>query len=95
MTRLERRERAMLALARKNGKSAGGVSNTGGSAHKKGLKPNTNPRLDFAESEALPYTAPEQHHHISPSRNFPVNVTAFLAENRGDPAVTVSNKYRS
>ncbi|RDB18275.1 hypothetical protein Hypma_000641 [Hypsizygus marmoreus] len=38
------------------------------------------------KSEALPYTPPEVHHHISPSRNFPVNVTRFLAETQGDRA---------
>ncbi|KAJ7218251.1 hypothetical protein B0H12DRAFT_1001581, partial [Mycena haematopus] len=39
-------------------------------------------------SESLPYTAPEQHYHISPSRNFSFHLTAWLRSNQGDPAVT-------
>ncbi|KAK7020396.1 hypothetical protein R3P38DRAFT_3549619 [Favolaschia claudopus] len=42
--------------------------------------------LDFADSESLPYTSPEQHHHISHSRNFYLNIPHFLSENRRDPA---------
>ncbi|KAJ7724503.1 hypothetical protein B0H16DRAFT_1333481, partial [Mycena metata] len=30
---------------------------------------------------------PEDHHHISHSRNFPSNIPYFLHENEGDPAV--------
>ncbi|KAF8955631.1 hypothetical protein BDZ97DRAFT_1673366, partial [Flammula alnicola] len=54
---------------------------------KPAAKKKVSPRLDFAESEALPFTAPEYHHHISHSRNFPMNITSFLASNQGDPAV--------
>ncbi|KAJ7018882.1 hypothetical protein C8F04DRAFT_1404643, partial [Mycena alexandri] len=49
------------------------------------------PALDFTESESLPYTSPELHHHISPSRNFHFHIPSWLAENDGDLAVKVSN----
>ncbi|KAJ7443801.1 hypothetical protein FB451DRAFT_1568533 [Mycena latifolia] len=47
----------------------------------------TLPTLDFAESESLPYTPPEFHYHISQSRNHHFNLTFWLSENRGDPAI--------
>ena len=47
------------------------------------------PCLTFAESEALPYTPPALHHHISDSQSFPVNITSFLASFQGDPAISV------
>ncbi|KAF7291080.1 hypothetical protein MKEN_01491700 [Mycena kentingensis (nom. inval.)] len=43
--------------------------------------------LDFAESEALPYKPPEFHSHVSSSRNHPLNISAWLSENEGDPAL--------
>ncbi|KAJ7244602.1 hypothetical protein B0H12DRAFT_1236060 [Mycena haematopus] len=45
-------------------------------------------QIPFDQSESLPYTSPEQHHHISPSRNFSLHLTAWLQSNYGDPAVT-------
>ncbi|KAJ7697053.1 hypothetical protein B0H17DRAFT_1197774 [Mycena rosella] len=45
------------------------------------------PTLDFAESESLPYTAPDAHFHISQSRNFHCNIPTWLSQNEGDPAV--------
>jgi hypothetical protein len=45
--------------------------------------------VPFAESEALPYTTPEQHHHISESRNFSLHLTSWLGEHNGDPATDV------
>jgi hypothetical protein len=50
---------------------------------------NLKPYLTFTESEALPYTPPLLHHHISDSRNFPANITSFLASFQGDPAISV------
>lgn len=44
----------------------------------------------FAESESLPYTPPESHHHISASRNFPIHIETFLAAtNKTDPSIKV------
>ncbi|KAF7377741.1 hypothetical protein MSAN_00197100 [Mycena sanguinolenta] len=43
--------------------------------------------VPFAESEALPYTSPEQHHHISGSHNFSLHLPSWLAEHHDDPAV--------
>jgi hypothetical protein len=47
------------------------------------------PTVDFAESEALPYTPPETHYHISQSRNYHFNIQQFLTANYGDPAIKV------
>ncbi|KJA20593.1 hypothetical protein HYPSUDRAFT_101131, partial [Hypholoma sublateritium FD-334 SS-4] len=43
--------------------------------------------VSFEDSEALPYTPAEEHHHISKSRNFHMNIIAFLSSNQGDPAI--------
>ncbi|KJA12800.1 hypothetical protein HYPSUDRAFT_210109 [Hypholoma sublateritium FD-334 SS-4] len=44
--------------------------------------------MDFAESESLPYTPPEYHHHISTSRNFPIHVQSFIGTaTDDDPAI--------
>ncbi|KAJ7117673.1 hypothetical protein C8R44DRAFT_578842, partial [Mycena epipterygia] len=42
--------------------------------------------VPFAEAEALPYTAPEEHHHMSSSRNLSYHIPSWLNEHRGDPA---------
>ncbi|KAJ7448896.1 hypothetical protein B0H11DRAFT_2161975 [Mycena galericulata] len=75
MTVLERREQALLRISRKPKK-----------AQKKRQLKKMRPYVDLAESESLPYTAPEEHHHISHSRNFPSNILQFLNKNDGDPA---------
>jgi len=96
MTRLERREQALLRLFRKNAREEAKrnpgkfTSQHGG---KSTMKKTITPRLDFMESEALPFTAPEQHHHISHSRNFPINITSFLASNQDDPATEVRSSW--
>ncbi|KJA25615.1 hypothetical protein HYPSUDRAFT_134692, partial [Hypholoma sublateritium FD-334 SS-4] len=78
MTRLERRENALRKLAKSNGKMTP-LARTKSSAK---LRAN----VPFEESEALPYTPPEEHHHISKSRNHHMNIMAFLSSNQGDPA---------
>ncbi|KAK7021684.1 hypothetical protein R3P38DRAFT_3541427 [Favolaschia claudopus] len=88
MTVLERREQALARIARTLGKilpppSPPPVTSTK-LRKKKARKALLS--LDFADSESLPYTSPEQHHHISHSRNFYLNIPHFLSENRGDPA---------
>ena len=95
MTRLERREQALLRLVRKNAREQA-KQHPGKFTTQHGGKSTTKkktivPQLDFMESEALPFTAPEQHHHISHSRNFPMNITSFLASNQGDAAIEVCN----
>jgi len=91
MTRLERREHALRRLIRKRG------TEEAKNQHKKGTptvtKKTVTPRLDFMESEALPFTAPELHHHISHSRNFPFNITSFLSSNQADPATDVRLEF--
>ncbi|KAJ7611459.1 hypothetical protein B0H17DRAFT_844044, partial [Mycena rosella] len=105
MTVLERREQALFRIARKVGKmdaKAAAATPTATESgivppkkSKKGIKhPDTLKKkkrlyVDFAEAESLPYTAPEQHHHISHSRNFPCSIPQFLSKNQGDPAVKV------
>lgn len=82
MTRLERREHALRKLAKSKGK-------TSPLARKKSAA-KLRPNVPFEDSEALPYTPAEKHHHISMSRNYHMNIMAFLSSNRDDPAITVS-----
>ena len=75
MTRLERREYALQKLIKMKGKTTPSKLRT---------------NLSFEDSEALPYTPPDEHHHISKSRNYHMNIMAYLASNHGDPALAVS-----
>ena len=65
--------------------------------HKQGFQviseTKTSPCVDFLQSESLPYTAPDHHHHILDSRNFPLNIIEFLDSNQGDPAVVVCHLW--
>ena len=74
ITRLERREDALRRIQRRKARESATT---------------VKPYLTFTESEALPYTPPVLHHHISDLRNFPVNITSFLASFQGDPAISV------
>ncbi|KAF7289692.1 hypothetical protein HMN09_01332300 [Mycena chlorophos] len=42
--------------------------------------------LSFAQTEALPYTAPEEHVHVSFSRNVHVPLDVWIRQHMGDPA---------
>ncbi|KAF8074854.1 hypothetical protein FPV67DRAFT_601603 [Lyophyllum atratum] len=76
MTKLERRERALRKHCRAR------------EVPEKGKKGKTaNPRIAFTETEVLPLTPPEVHHHISSSRNFHLDIPTWLAANAGDPAI--------
>ncbi|KAF8146367.1 hypothetical protein K438DRAFT_1475340, partial [Mycena galopus ATCC 62051] len=92
MTVLERREQALTRIARTLGKILPRPPpTTPVDPHKKRQRQQKKLKLfvDFADSESLPYTAPEQHHHISHSRNFYLSIPHFLSENLGDPAIHV------
>ena len=82
MTRLERREYTLRKLSKMKGKAAP-INPT-----KRSTKLRTN--IPFEDSEPLPYTPPEEHHHISKSRSYHMNLMSFLTSNQGDPAITVS-----
>ncbi|KJA19627.1 hypothetical protein HYPSUDRAFT_143405, partial [Hypholoma sublateritium FD-334 SS-4] len=90
ITRLERREHVLLHRIRlKNSqeKQTNFSIEKAGSKRRK-VKVKTTPSMDFAESESLPYTPPEYHHHISTSRNFPIHVQSFInATTDDDPAI--------
>lgn len=45
--------------------------------------------LAFTDNEPLPFTAPKVHHHISESKRFYVDLTRWLGDNAGDPAIKV------
>lgn len=95
MTRLERREYVLRRMnARKQRRHASPTPRTHPTPmrNRNGNRINS-AHLDFAELEALPYTAPEQHHHISSSRNFPIDIPAFIEGNAEDGAVKVSPSY--
>ena len=93
---LEHREQALRRLIHKRGQEeARRNPSTFNPTHSKGLSARTKkmtPRVDFMESEALPFTAPELHYHISHSRNFPFNISSFLVSNQGDPAIEMRQK---
>ncbi|KAJ7330330.1 hypothetical protein DFH08DRAFT_926009 [Mycena albidolilacea] len=103
ITKLERREAALLKLSRQQKDAAhippiAAIPEDAAAStepQKRKRKPGTVrkpakktlPTLDFAESESLPYTPPEFHHHISQSRNHHFNLTFWLSKNQGDPAI--------
>ena len=95
MTRLERREHALRRLTHLNNDKTGYRTERNGHKKRKVIqlsppKVENRPTIPFTLSEALPYTPPEYHHHISPSKNFPVHIHTFLNSTRvDDPAVTV------
>ncbi|KAJ7678645.1 hypothetical protein B0H17DRAFT_884575, partial [Mycena rosella] len=91
MTQLEQRESALGRIKARALKKASLLKTTptpDPQGHKRKLKKKT---LDipFAEFEALPYTTPEEHHHIANSRKFPHHLSSWLNERRGDPATQV------
>jgi hypothetical protein len=100
MTRLERREQALLRLTRRQAAAAvippiaavpDEAASTGKQKKKRKKGGLRRPAVDFAESESLPYTSPELHHHISPSRNHHFHLPSWLADNDEDPALKVSS----
>ena len=93
MTRLERREKALRRLIHLNKDKTEYQTERSGHKKRKVMveKVKSRPTIPFTLSEALPYTPPEYHHHISPSRNFPIHIHTFLNSTRvDDPAVVVS-----
>lgn len=90
MTRLERREQTLRGIGRSNPTTS--HPKRPGTSVDPVRGPTAKRRHDqliVPETEDLPYAAPELHHSISHSRNFPINITAFLAANPGDPATKV------
>ncbi|KAJ6608894.1 hypothetical protein B0H10DRAFT_2301109, partial [Mycena sp. CBHHK59/15] len=92
MTQLERRESSLMRIAiraRMNTRLFGKtIATPDHQGHKRKLK-KRKVFVPFAESEALPYTTPDRHHHISTSRNFSLHLSSWLRENQGDPATKV------
>lgn len=83
MTVLERREHALSKLPALPSESS-----------EPGLKPGSNSKPCNRGDEALPeasaFNSPEAPYLISDSQNTPLNITRFLSEHVGDPAITVS-----
>jgi hypothetical protein len=90
MTQLERRETALMRIAARAqiNTRRKAVKPTAQKHQRKLQKPET--YVSFAEFESLPYTAPDEHHHISPSLNFPLYLSSWLKNHHGDPATAVS-----
>lgn len=93
MTQLERRDSALRRMKARAIKAANVTVSKSkptpdAQGHKRKHKKDSL-AVPFAESEALPYTAPEEHHHISSSRNLSYHVPSWLHENGGDPATRV------
>ncbi|KAF8155662.1 hypothetical protein B0H34DRAFT_859991 [Crassisporium funariophilum] len=92
MTHLERRKFALRCLVCKQAREEARRDPSKFTSKQKKAMPTATkktitPCVDFAESEALPFTPPELHHHILHSRNFPFNISSFLSSNVGDPAI--------
>ncbi|KAJ7104782.1 hypothetical protein C8R44DRAFT_943843, partial [Mycena epipterygia] len=90
MTLLERRETSLLRIAtraRLNARLFGKTTATPVFQGHTRKFVKTKTYVPFNESEALPYTTPEQHHHISGSHNFSWHLPSWLSKNRDDPAV--------
>jgi hypothetical protein len=45
--------------------------------------------LGFTDDDPLPFTPPQQHHHISESNLYFENTTTWLGEHKDDPATKV------
>lgn len=92
ITRLERREHVLLHRMRSTisqEKQRDFSTERAGSKRRK-VKVKASPTMDFVQSESLPYTPPEYHHHISTSRNFPVHIQNLLdSTTDNDPAIKV------
>jgi hypothetical protein len=50
---------------------------------------NGRPSLGFRDADPLPYTPPQYHHHISDSISKWFEITSWLGEHSGDPALRV------
>ena len=46
--------------------------------------------VDLLDSDNLPFTRPEVHHHMSKSKAIPLNIFKWVQVNISDPAVEVS-----
>ncbi|KAJ7906438.1 hypothetical protein B0H13DRAFT_2333474 [Mycena leptocephala] len=89
MTMLERRETALLRMAGRAHKKALHFGKTTSTPVPQGYKQRLKKAqtyVPFAESEALPCTRPDQHHHISPSRNTSLHLSSWLGKSGDDPA---------
>ena len=92
MTCLECREHALCRLILLNKDKTEYHTERSGHKKRKVMVENvkSRPTIPFTLSEALPYTPPEYHHHISPLRNFPIHIYTFISSMRVDnPAITV------
>lgn len=74
---LERRQRRLRRIL------AGRVSNL------KAASKKTSPRIGPNDKDPLPKGNPENHYQMSLSRNYPLNLHRWLAENEEDLAIVV------
>ncbi|KAF7293837.1 hypothetical protein HMN09_01179600 [Mycena chlorophos] len=91
--KLERREAALSKIAdRVRAEQAPTVEppppTTGSKRKRQSTRPakKQQPTLSFAQREALPFTPPDAHFHMSLSRNVHVNLDVWITQNLGDPA---------
>lgn len=47
------------------------------------------PSLSFTDEDPLPFTSPDNHHHMSLSNEFPLNLNTFVNQHHHDPAMQV------
>jgi hypothetical protein len=48
---------------------------------------------DLLDSDALPFTDPEEHHHMSRSKAIPLNLFKWVQINGSDPAIDVRSLF--
>nr|GAT54655.1 predicted protein [Mycena chlorophos] len=92
ISNLERRE-AVLAKIGDRVRAAAQAEDAGPAVGEKRKRPaarggpsKQGATLSFAQTEALPYTAPEEHVHVSFSRNVHVPLDVWIRQHIGDPA---------
>ncbi|KAJ7210726.1 hypothetical protein GGX14DRAFT_363047 [Mycena pura] len=81
ITVLERRERGLTDMFAPHRRAALAMS-------KMKPTPNRQRRGKPLNRETLPYTDPEQHHHIANAKHNPISLGSWLPEHRDDPATT-------
>ncbi|KAF8148264.1 hypothetical protein B0H34DRAFT_668986, partial [Crassisporium funariophilum] len=99
ITRQQRRERILRKIAERERKqknaAAASSSQPPPPAHSRGIQ-SPSPSVPFEETDALPKTQPDVHHHISNSVRQRENIFKWVDyhEQQGDWAVKVRHSFR-
>ncbi|KAF9544901.1 hypothetical protein CPC08DRAFT_620758, partial [Agrocybe pediades] len=83
VTRQQRRERMLYNIHRRVEETTMAATDSMSSS----LRRRTGSTIPFHDSEPLPYTDPEAHHHIAKGQHYHENIYRWLHENEDDPAL--------